>query len=138
MPICLDHVTVPSGNRVASAKLLAELLGVPWAEQGAVGAYSPVYVNAGLTLDFAQSDGPLPKQHLCFRVGQQDFDLIVQRMNAAGVPFRSLPHGPDDSKVALVYGGQRIYWHEPDGHVWELLTVSYKRQPPVDRELGGV
>ena len=129
MPICLDHVTIPSRSRVASAKRLAELLGVPWAEQGAVGSYSPVYVNAGLTLDFAQCDDPLPKQHLCFRVRQKTFDVIVQRMQAAGVPFRSQANGLDDCKVAAVYGGQRIYWNEPDGHVWELLTVSYKRQP---------
>jgi len=22
-----------------------------------------------------------------------------------------------------------VYWNEPDGHVWEALTVSYARQP---------
>ena len=35
--IHLDHLMVPSRNKVASAKLLAELLGVPWSETG-VGA----------------------------------------------------------------------------------------------------
>ena len=30
MAIQLDHVIVPSRQRVASAKLLADLLGVPW------------------------------------------------------------------------------------------------------------
>lgn len=129
MSVCLDHLTIPSKNRVASAKQLAELLDVPWAEQGAVGAYSPVYVNAGLTLDFAQCDGPFAKQHCCFRVEQAEFDAIVRRMTIAGVPFRSASGGPDDCKVGLAYGGHRIYWSEPDGHVWELLTVSYKRQP---------
>ena len=44
MTIHLDHTIVPSRNQVASAKLLAELLGVPWAEAGA-GPFSPVYVN---------------------------------------------------------------------------------------------
>lgn len=32
MAILLDHFIVPCRNQVASAKLLAELLGVPWAE----------------------------------------------------------------------------------------------------------
>ncbi len=128
MPVCLDHLTIPSGNRVAAARLLAELLGVPWAEQGAVGAYSPVYVNDGLTIDFAQSDAPFAKQHCCFRVGQDELDVIVQRMQAAGVAFRSTARGPDDGLAGAAYGGQRIYWNEPDGHVWELLTVSYKRE----------
>jgi hypothetical protein len=24
-------------------------------------------------------------------------------------------------------GGSNVYWNEPDGHQWELLTVSYAR-----------
>jgi hypothetical protein len=46
MPIHLDHLMVPSRNKVAVAKRLAELLGVPWAETG-VGPFCPVYVNEG-------------------------------------------------------------------------------------------
>jgi len=29
-------------------------------------------------------------------------------------------------KVDRQYGN--FYWNEPDGHMWELLTVSYARQ----------
>ena len=25
------------------------------------------------------------------------------------------------------YGGRMIYWNVPDGHQWEILTVSYAR-----------
>ena len=32
MTVQLDHLMVPSRNKVASAKLLAELLGVPWSD----------------------------------------------------------------------------------------------------------
>lgn len=133
MPIALDHVTVASGDRVAAARLLAEVLGVAWAADGAVGAYSPVYVSDSLTLDFSQIDGPIARQHLCFRAAPSEFDAIVARMRTAGIPFRSTPYGPDDAQVAAVYGGHRVYWNMPDGHVWELLTVSYKRPPSVDR-----
>lgn len=48
--IQLDHTIVPSRTQVTSARLLAELLGVPWAAKD-IGAFSPVYVNDGLTLD---------------------------------------------------------------------------------------
>jgi hypothetical protein len=30
-------------------------------------------------------------------------------------------------KVAPEYGN--VYWNEPDGHQWEMLTASYARQP---------
>lgn len=124
----LDHLLVPSKNSVTSAKLLAHLLGVSWAEQGPVGPFSPVYVNAGLTLDFDQWDEPIPKLHYCFRVEQDEFNTILARIKASGIPYRSLPHGPDDYAVNPAFGGNLVYWNEPDDHVWELLTVSYERQ----------
>jgi len=40
MTVHLDHLMVPSRNKVASAKKLAELLGVPWSETG-VGPFAP-------------------------------------------------------------------------------------------------
>lgn len=123
----LDHLLVPCRDRVASARRLAELLDVPWAESG-TGPFSPVYVNAGLTLDFDQWDEPHPKLHFCFRVGPAEFDAILGRIVAAGLPYRSTPHGPADRKVNTDHGGSIAYWDEPDGHVWEILTVSYARR----------
>ena len=126
MAIELDHVIVSARDQRASAKRLAELLGVPWAESG-VGPFSPVYVNAGLTLDFIDDAGPLPVEHFCFRVSEADFDAILGRLEAAGIPYRSAVHGPVDMRVNTDYGGRLVYWNEPDGHQWEILTVSYAR-----------
>lgn len=128
MTIHLDHVIVPSRNRVASAKRLAELLDVPWSESG-VGPFSPVYVNDGLTLDFDEAEGPFPIGHFAFRVSPEAFDAILARIRAAGIAFRSTPHGPSDGKINTHGGGRMAYWNEPEGHVWEILTVSYARQP---------
>jgi catechol 2,3-dioxygenase-like lactoylglutathione lyase family enzyme len=126
VPIELDHTIVPSRNQIASAKLLAELLGVPWAET-TLGPFSPVYVNDGLTLDFITTDEAFPVYHFCFRVSQENFDAILARIKAAGIPYRSTVRGPVDRQVDKHYGN--IYWNEPDGHQWEMLTVSYARQP---------
>jgi hypothetical protein len=127
MGIELDHTTVPARDRRAAAELLAAILGVPWAESG-VGPFSPVYVNAGLTLDFDQADGAFPVQHYCFRVGEAEFDGIVARLRARGIAYRSTPHGPVDLQFNTSHGGRIVYWSEPDGHVWEALTVSYARR----------
>ena len=124
MTIHLDHTIVPSRNPIASAKLLADLLGVRWAETGA-GPFSPVYVNDGLTLDFQETDEDFPVYHFCFRVGKKDFDSILGRIKAAGIPYRSTVRGPVDMQVDTQYGN--VYWNEPDGHQWEMLTVSYAR-----------
>ena len=96
MAIELDHVIVSSRDRVASARLLAHLLGVPW-EETAFGVFSPVYVNDGLTLDFiqvdAQTDTPFPVEHFCFRVNDAEFDGILGRIEAAGIAWRSKVRG---------------------------------------------
>ena len=124
MTIQLDHFIVPSRSQIAAAKLLGELLGVPWAEAG-VGPFSPVYINGGLTLDFIETDEQFPVHHYCFRVAQQEFDAILGRIKAAGIAYRSTVRGPVDMRVDTQYGN--IYWNEPDGHQWEMLTVSYAR-----------
>ena len=127
MPAHLDHLTVPCRDRVASARLLGELLGVPWAPSG-IGPFAPVYVNDGLTLDFDQTDEAYPILHYCFRVTPQEFDAILARIKAAGIAFRSNVHGPVDMQVNTQHGGSIVYWNEPDGHQWEILTVSYARR----------
>ncbi len=126
MAVHLDHVLVPARDKVAAAKLLAGLLGVPWSETG-VGPFAPVYVNDGLTLDFDEWPEPIPLIHFCFRVDEADFDTILDRLRAAGIPYRSAVHGPVDHRVDTAHGGRIVYWNEPDGHQWEMLTVSYAR-----------
>jgi catechol 2,3-dioxygenase-like lactoylglutathione lyase family enzyme len=126
MTIHLDHTIVPSRTKVASAKRLAELLGVAWSDR-ALGPFAPVFVNDGLTLDFIDTDEDFPVYHFCFRVSEDEFDAILGRIQAAGIPYRSSVRGPVDMKVNTDYGGRMIYWNEPDGHQWEMLTVSYAR-----------
>jgi len=128
MTIHLDHAIVPARDKVASARRLAELLGVPWSDHGP-GPFAPVYVNDGLTLDFIETDEPFEVYHFCFRVDPEEFDAILGRIEAAGIPYRSTVRGPIDRTVNTDYGGRMFYWNDPEGHQWELLTVSYARQP---------
>lgn len=128
MAVQLDHLMVPARDKVAAAKLIAELLGVPWSDSS-VGPFAPVFVNDGLTLDFDQWAEPIPLIHFCFRVEPHEFDAILARIRAAGIAFRSAVHGPVDHAVDTAHGGRIVYWNEPDGHQWEMLTVSYARQP---------
>ncbi|MFC5461859.1 VOC family protein [Massilia niabensis] len=123
----LDHVIVASRDRVAAARQLAGLLGVPW-EPTALGVFAPVYVNDGLTLEFITTDEAFPVEHFAFRVGDAEFDAILERLDAANIGWRATPQGPNDRQVGTMAGGRNVYWDEPDGHRWEILTVSYARQ----------
>ena len=127
MTILLDHTIVPSRSRDTSAKLLAELLGVACGP-AREGPFFAVYVNEGLTLDFIETDEPFPIYHFCFRVDDAEFNRILGRIQAAGIKYRSTVRGPVDMQINTHYGGSMVYWNEPDGHQWEILTVSYARQ----------
>ena len=98
MTVHLDHLMVPARSKLASAKLLAELLGVPWSPTG-VGPFAPVYVNDGLTFDFDKWPDPIPLIPYCFKVSQDDFDAILVRIKAAQISFRSQVYGPVNSRV---------------------------------------
>ena len=124
MAIRLDHLIVPSRDPLAAARLLAGLLGVPWEESR--GGFTPVYVNQTLTLDFADRD-TVESHHVCFQVGDDDFGAIFGRIKAAGIAYRSRPHGEDDMQINTRLGGKNVYWQDADGHLWEILTVSYAR-----------
>ena len=128
MTIQLDHTIVPSRTRDASAKLLASLLGVPCGP-AREGPFFAVYVNDGLTLDFIETNEPFEVYHFCFRVDDKEFDGILDRIKAAGIKYRSSVRGPVDMRINTDYGGRMIYWNDPDGHQWEMLTASYARQP---------
>lgn len=128
MAIQLDHVIVSSHNRDASAKILAELLGVPCGP-AKEGPFFAVYINDGLTLDFIETDEQFPIEHYCFRVEEEEFDRILERIKSAGIEYRSTVRGPADRQINTGYGGKMIYWNEPEGHQWEILTVSYARPP---------
>ena len=103
MSVQLDHFIVSCRNQIASAKRLADLLGVPWAETGA----------------------SFPVEHYCFRVSQSEFDTILGRIKAAGIAYRSAVRGAVDMRVDPELGN--VYWNDPDGHQWEMLVTSYAR-----------
>jgi catechol 2,3-dioxygenase-like lactoylglutathione lyase family enzyme len=127
MAILLDHLIVPSRNPVSAAQGLASILDVPWeAERG---HFTPVYVNVTLTLDFAQRQ-EFNSHHYCFHVSDEEFDGIFARVQAANIVYRSTPRGPDDLQLNRRMGGRNFYWTDSDGHIWEVLTVSYARPQP--------
>ncbi len=125
MAILLDHVIVPSRSPAASAEALAGILGVAWEDKA--GHFTPVYINDTTTLDFDQAER-FESHHYCFHVGDKEFDGIFARILSAGIKHRSTPMGADDLQLNTGRGGRNFYWNDDDGHVWEILTVSYARQ----------
>lgn len=120
MTIRLDHTIVPAKDKVASARFFAEIFGL--AVKPGDGHFAQVQINDGLTFDFA--DAPDPHgTHYAFHISDAEFDAILARVQARGLPYGSGPFSHTDGRINTRRGGRGFYFEDPSGHLLEVLTV---------------
>jgi len=119
MPITLNHTIVPARDKEASARFFAEVFGLPY--DGIRGHFAPVKVNDTLTLDFDNRDR-FDSYHLAFHVSDEDFDGILARVQAKGLPYGSQPTSKTDMQINHRRDGRGFYFPDPSGHSLEVLT----------------
>ena len=88
----LNHTIVWCSNQSVSAKFLTEMLGRPAAAR--FGSFDVVELDNGVSLDFAEAEGPIRPQHYAFLIGEADFDAVLGRIKDSGLdhwadPMRS-------------------------------------------------
>ncbi len=117
----LNHTIVPAHDKVASAQFFARIFGLSY--EGEWGHFAPVRVNDTLTLDFANARD-FKSHHLAFKVTEEEFDAILERIREEDLPYGSGPGSLEDGKLNHRGGGRGMYFKDPNGHVLELLTVG--------------
>jgi catechol 2,3-dioxygenase-like lactoylglutathione lyase family enzyme len=110
---------VPAHDKDASAKFFADIFGIAYA--GAVGHFAPVRVNPALTLDFADANA-FESHHYAFHVDDSEFDAILQRVQAAGIPYGSDPWHLENRELNSWNGGRGFYFRYPSQHILEVMT----------------
>jgi len=121
MAITLNHTIVPALDKQASARFFADIFGLPY--DVSPGHFAPVRVNPTLTLDFGDAkEGEYEVHHYAFHVDDAEFDAILARVRAAGIPYGSAPWHIEDRQLNDWNGGRGFYFRDPNGHVLELLT----------------
>ena len=119
MAIVLDHTIVPARDKEASARFFAQVFGLPY--DGVRGHFAPVLVNELLTFDFDNRE-TFESHHYAFHIGDEEFDAILGRVQAAGRAYGSGPSSPDDGRINTRRGGRGFYFHDLDGHLLEVMT----------------
>ena len=119
MSITLNHTIVPAKDKEAAARFFARIFGLRY--DGPMGHFAPVHANEELTLDFDTAEFFEP-HHYAFHVGEDEFDAIFQRVQEAGIPWGSDPGSTANRQLNSRKGGRGVYFHDPDGHLLELLT----------------
>ncbi|MCH7655899.1 MAG: VOC family protein [Chloroflexi bacterium] len=117
----LDHTIVPAKDKEASARFFARIMGLTY--EGPHGHFAPVRVDDGLTMDFDNREG-FESHHYAFHITDAEFDAIFERVKADGVIYGSGPGSHEDMKINERRGGRGFYFADPDGHLYEVLTVS--------------
>ncbi len=74
-----------------------------------------------LTLDFDNRE-EFESHHYAFHVSEDDFDGILGRLRAEKIPYGSGPGSQEDMEINHWNGGSGLYFKDPDGHLFELLT----------------
>jgi catechol 2,3-dioxygenase-like lactoylglutathione lyase family enzyme len=119
MSIVLDHTIVPARDKDESARFFARIFGLRY--EGPVSHFAPVQVNGTLTLDF-DTDSGFERHHYAFKVGDEEFDGILERVRGEGIAYGSGPFSPEDMQINHHAGGRGFYFRDPGGHLLEVLT----------------
>jgi extradiol dioxygenase family protein len=123
MAVQLNHTIVRSRDKRESATFLSEMLGV--AAPVPFGPFLVVEADNGVSLDFADEDGDIVPQHYAFLVGEDEFDQIFGRIQAAGLDYFADPAGRLKGEINRHDGGRGVYWADPSGHWLEIITRPY-------------
>jgi catechol 2,3-dioxygenase-like lactoylglutathione lyase family enzyme len=121
MTIVLDHTLVPAKDKAASAEFFAEIFGLKVKPNQDL--FAQVQINDSLTFDFDDNPEP-PRQHYAFHISEQEFDAILARVKAKGLPYGSGPFSHTDGQIYTRRGGRGFYFEDPNGHLLEVMTVA--------------
>ena len=123
MTVQLNHTIVAAHDKEASARFLAEILGLDVSPQ--YGPFIPVEIPNGVTLDYLESPGAITPQHYAFLVSEDDFDTIFGRIRQAGLTYWADPFHNRPGEINHNDGGRGAYFDDPNGHNLEILTRPY-------------
>ena len=132
MPAQLNHTIVWCRDAEASSRFVADMLGLgpprPFLH------FRVVELDNGVSLDFMAKQGEVARQHYAFLVAEAEFDAVMERLQARGLPFWADPARSRPGEINRHWGARGVYFEDPDGHLLEAITRPYGN--PAELEAG--
>jgi catechol 2,3-dioxygenase-like lactoylglutathione lyase family enzyme len=122
MAVTLNHTIVHARDPAATARFLAEILGLPPAKQ--LGHFTVVQVGA-TSLDYLPTSEKISSRHFAFLVDEDEFDAIFERLRARSLPYWADPFHREPGRINHWDDGRGLYFDDPDGHNLEIITRPY-------------
>jgi catechol 2,3-dioxygenase-like lactoylglutathione lyase family enzyme len=126
MSIQLNHIIVPAKEKWTSAEFLASILGLEAGPQW--GPFAPVRTNNGVTIDFADFEH-FETHHCAFLLSDEEFDNALGRLRDKRIVFYADFMRKKSGEINYLYGGRGVYFDDPSGHLFELITQPYGPTP---------
>ena len=123
MAIEFNHTILSTHDREASAKFLAEMLGLPAPKRW--GPFMVVKTDNGTNLDYMNVEGEFEAQHYAFLVGESEFDDIFKRIRERKLRYWADPGQSQEGEINRRDGGRGLYFEDPNGHLLEIITRPY-------------
>ena len=130
MSVQLNHTIVSCRDQQRSASFLTGIHGLPPATR--FGHFLVVEADNGVSLDFAETSGPITPQHYAFLVGETEFDVALDRLREQDLAYWADPAQTQRQAINHRDGGRGQYIEDPDGHLLEILTRPNGSGPPPD------
>jgi len=120
----LNHTIVGAKDAEASARWLAEVLGLP--EPVQAGHFWQVETANGVGLDFASvGDAEVVPQHYAFLISEEEFDEVHARLLLGDHDIWADPRQRYPGRINTNDGGRGVYFLSNDGHYLEVITRPY-------------
>ena len=133
MSIELNHTILRAADRKKSVQFYRDIFALE-SEALFDGHFIAVKINASLTFDFAEAGDATPTpQHYAFKVSEQEFDEIFNRIIERGMSYSSTPQNSVvDMKIYRHNGGRGVYFRDCDNNALEILTADYDDTKPFE------
>lgn len=128
MTVELNHTIVWSSNQAASARFVSEMFGLDAPRRFA--HFDVVDLANGVSLDFADKEGPIARQHYAFLVSEDEFEAVMARIAQRGLTYWADPAKTMPGEINHHDGGRGVYFEGVDGHLLEAITRPYGNGGP--------
>ena len=120
----LNHTIVWCSDQEKSARFLTEILGLPPPRRFM--GFLVVDLANDVSVDYLPAESePIALQHLAFLVSEEEFDGALARVRERTKQIWADPAKRQPGKINRHFGGRGVYFDDPDGHLFEIITKPY-------------
>ena len=125
MPARLNHTIVWCRDPQKSATFLTEILGLPPPRR--LFGFHVVDLANDVSVDYMAADEAerIALQHLAFLIDEDEFDGALARVRERTKEIWADPAKTQPGRINHHFGGRGVYFDDPDGHLFEIITTPY-------------